>query len=514
LTFRNPPNLIPMYKSIVFSLFVFMPCLLFSQIRPFEGSSLHYRLIGFSFPPGADSSYTIQIAEGVHYRLSSFDSNIVVSGVSKTNRLILEVPAFGKDYTWRVLYKGSADQKNMELHHFSTMFSPSIDEKLSRLRVIEHSDKFKDDYVFIDESNAFYDMNGSPVWFLQSPVIAPNQVVRDMKLSPQGTITLLYANDAFVINYNGDVLWKGHDNGAVSEEFSEHYHHEFTELRNHHYMVLGNEAALCKVSGTAGTSVHIVNYDKNKSDSTDTYKKIILGTLIEYDECGDVVWSWKSSKYFIGSDVDNFRANNCDKNFIDVHENAFSFDEKTQCIYISFKGINRIVKIKYPEGTVLNSYGQKYEPDNQPEGKDLFCGQHSCFRAKDGTLIMFDNNVCSSTPVPHIIAFREPQAGKGDLKKIWDYKCQIEDNSHDKMEYHWSSGGDVMEMPDEQVFACMGGSYSKLFIIGKDEHLLWSALPEKWDVAGNTWVPSTGYRASIVTDKKAFEALVWKQQLE
>ena len=41
----------------------------------------------------------------------------------------------------------------------------------------------------------------------------------------------------------------------------------------------------------------------------------------------------------------------------DVHENAFFFDEKNKVIYISFKYISTIIKLKYPEGIVLNTYG-------------------------------------------------------------------------------------------------------------------------------------------------------------
>ncbi len=40
-------------------------------------------------------------------------------------------------------------------------------------------------------------------------------------------------------------------------------------------------------------------------------------------------------------------------------------------------------------------------------------------------------------------------------------------------------GGNVIELPDGSLFSCMGGSYSKVFIVNMNKEILWSALPEK-----------------------------------
>lgn len=39
-----------------------------------------------------------------------------------------------------------------------------------------------------------------------------------------------------------------------------------------------------------------------------------------------------------------------------AHENSFFFDDKAKVIYLSLRNINSILKIKYPEGTILQIY--------------------------------------------------------------------------------------------------------------------------------------------------------------
>jgi len=505
-------------KKIVFVVFFLAAAFLKlkAQILPAEGSSLNYRLIGFTFPAQPQiSDYKIEIAEGNFNERSSFEKNITKKENCKTNKIIIEVPSFGKDYTWRVVYKGSTPAMNNDLHHFSTRIIP---DDVFRLRILKNAGKFNDAYVFVDGNNAMYDMNGKPVWF---PCIKGTEMLlpgtaRDMKLSPRGTITFVMGDQALEINYNGDILWKGPNDGAVSGDSREHYHHEFTRLKNGHYMVLGSEPALCKLPDSTDPDLHIVNDDKSKPENKNTtYQKIALGTVIEYDDAGNVVWSWKSSSYFIGSDMDYYRSPNPNDRYnVDVHENAFFFDEEAKVIYISFKNLNRIIKVKYPEGIVLATYGQIYKQDEPESENDLFCGQHSCFRSQSGSLLVYDNNSCNPTGLPQIVALQEPAAPKEGLKKIWKYQCTTGDSmGNSDLKNNWTTGGNIIELPDSSLFACMGGNYSKVFIVNRDKEVLWSALPERISI-DKKWIPNPGYRASIITNHKALEALIWNEELK
>jgi len=311
-----------MYKKLFF-FFFFIPHLLPAQILPKENSKLNYRLIGFSFPLVPEvKKYKIEIAAGNYTSADSFEKHIIKTEVCSSNKKIIEVPAFGKAYTWRVVFKGIT--ANNDLHHFSTMSSPVADTSLTRLRILKKAKKYKDAYVFVDGNNTLYDMTGNPVWFTHIEGFDSNLSLRDLKLSPAGTITCLSGGRPVEINYNGTLLWKAPDNGVVSGDSAEHYHHEFTRFANGHYMILGSEAALCQLPDSTDTNMHILNFDRKKLESNPAaYKKIDLGTIIEYDKKGKVVWSWKSSQYFIGSDVENYRSpGTVDKYNIEVHENG------------------------------------------------------------------------------------------------------------------------------------------------------------------------------------------------
>jgi len=508
-----------MYKTVSVLCFLLAASLqLKAQVLPAEGSKLNYRLIGFSFPARPQTSeYKIEIAEGTYTTKSSFEKNIIKKEDCKTNKKIIEVPSFGTEYTWRVVYKGSSTAMNNDLHHFTTKTIPDVDIDVCRLRVLKGAQAYNDAYVFVDGNNALYDMAGKPVWFPYIKGLDSVQSLRDMKLTPRGTITFVLGDQAFEINYNGDVLWRAPNNGAVSGDSWEHYHHELTRLKNGHYMILGNEWALSKLPDATDPSMHIINDDKGKPEGDNAaYKRIFLGTVIEYGDTGNVVWSWKSSNYFIGSDVDNYRnPNPKDKYNIDVHENSFFFDEAAKNMYISFKSLNRIIKVKYPEGNVLAAYGEIYQPEQPATGNGLFCGQHCCLHSQDGTLLVYNNNSCNPTSVPQIIALEEPASANEGLKKVWEYQCTTEDSSdNSQLKYGWPSGGNIVQLPDNSLFACMGGTYSKVFIVNHDKKVLWSALPERWYPDQKKWLPATGYRASIITNYKAFEALVWNEELK
>lgn len=494
-----------MFRSfVIFFLFIY-PFALKSQILPLEGSSLNYRIIGFSAPLLSHTeNYQLEIALGYYNTEDSFKKNIIKTFSAKNNKIIAEVPLFGKEYTWRAKYVG-AHSSNItgDLHHFSTKMNPCVDTSLFRLRILKNAEEYKDAFVFLDDSKVMYDMKGNPVWFLP-PVDGIQITPRDIKLSPEGTITLLF-NPPYEVNYNGAVLWKAPMKGVVSGDYNENCHHEFTRLKNGHYMVLGIEYMLWKQD--APYPQDTIPFNPTSTDSV--YKKTPFGTIIEYDEKGNVVWSWKSSRYFRTSDLKYFRTDQ-GSDIVDAHENAFFFDEKNKFIYVSFKNISRIIKVKYPEGTVVSSYGENYKPGVPQKGNGLFCGQHACNISRKGYLYMFNNNICNTGELPKITVLEEPHSSKDSLKKIWEYECTIEGVSEsERKAQRFISGGSVQELPDGSIFACMNGTYSKIFIVNPDKKILWSGLAEKWNANEKKWEMSGQYRSYIVYDKEKLEQLIW-----
>ena len=94
-----------MYKILTVLFFLTIPGKTWAQILPKEGSKLNYRIIGFSFPAGnTGCKYKIDIASGNFNSEESFKKNIITSFSSDKNKIIGEVPSFGKEYTWHVVY--------------------------------------------------------------------------------------------------------------------------------------------------------------------------------------------------------------------------------------------------------------------------------------------------------------------------------------------------------------------------------------------------------------------------
>src|ERR1035437_8059620 len=223
--------------KILIVLFLFiMPLQLKSQILPKEGSMLNYRIIGFSFPPEPRIyKYTVEIAVGYCNTVDSFVKNITRSTDSKSNKIIAEVPSFGSQYTWRVVYTGKKKTESA-MYHFSTRMNAHIDTTMLRLRILQPAaPQYKDDYVAVDGGGVLYDMNGRPVWYIPDTNGFGGNVA-NLQFTPQGTVTFIY-RDAYEINYNGDILWKTPNKGIMSGDTAhgELYHHEFTKLSNGHF---------------------------------------------------------------------------------------------------------------------------------------------------------------------------------------------------------------------------------------------------------------------------------------
>ena len=496
-----------MHKYFALFILLFSSHSLSAQIFPQEGGKLCYRIIGFSFPAQEEAiKYKIEVAEGNYNSLDSFRNNIIIRLYTEKNKMIAEVPSFGSQYTWRVKYIGKDSSKiKSPLHHFSTKIVPDVDTSLMRMRVLQSAGKYKDAYVFLDVARVLYDMNGKPVWFLPGIDLERNKSAypRDLKLTPQGTITFLSGFQPYEITYDGNLLWQNKINAATHK--FDTFHHEFTRLANGHYMamILVNEIVQKPAfkDSVAHNAVEYGRYNFNMQHCE----------IVEYDKNNQVIWRWSSKEYVQQSDL-FLRKNEFGLPDNDVHANSFYFDEKSKSIYVSFRNINRVIKVKYPEGNVINTYGTIYKPGIANLDNNDFCGQHSVRLSRTGNLYLYNNNTCSSSHVPTIAMFQEMGNGKNSLKKIWEYQCTL--NDLDTTKPLFVLGGSVNELPDESMFVSMGAPYCKMFIVNKDKKELWSAVYEKYNVTTKKWeMPDkTVYRASIITSRKELEQLIWNSE--
>jgi hypothetical protein len=485
-----------------------------AQVQPAEGRVLHYRMIGFSFPQPATGKYLLEIASGNDTTTEAFEEHIIKSTEAKTNRVVAEVPSFGSEYTWRVVNK--ANNAKGCLHHFSTLKVPQLDPATARFRLITNEHKYNDAYVFVDATRCMYNMAGLPVWYLPNipGFVTETAQVRDMKLTPQGTITLLVGENAMEVNYDAEVLWyMPKDKKPRNLEDANHYHHEFTRLRNGHYMVLGNETVWYKTPMPEDNSLYeIAQKDMKPDPGHKMYGSTLFGTVLEYDKDGKVVWSWKASKHFDIASLYYRKIPNGLVN-LDLHQNAFFFDEQNKNIYISFKPISQVVKVKYPAGNIVATYGRSYEFNGHLDGEGFFCEQHSCKRSQEGYLYLFNNNLCDTTGLPTILMMKEPASSKQHMEKVWEFECPVEEAQKVQLKrFDKSHFGNVEELPNHDIFASICSPYGNVFIVNRAKQVLWNAVSEKWNESEKKWDIVPTYRASIITSQKGLERLIWAKK--
>ena len=474
-----------MLKRLLFSLQVsFFSVPSFAQMQPLNGDTLNYRLIGFSAPHAKEEvTYVFEIAEGYISTERDFKKANPIKKTSDSNRIIFTVPSFGKDYTWRVSLLNGRKKKRclVPLSHFYVGTTRSVDTTRYRNHVVTPATIHKDLLVFVDHQKALLDMEGKPVWYLPiMPGVADSTTsIRDLKPTGRGTFTFLADYNGYEIDYDGNVLWQTPNTGMVSRDTSEHYHHEFTRLSTGNYMIYKFEAWV------------------RKDKEGNYWKKIECGTLIEYDSSGNVVWSWRSSDVFTDEDLFTNKTPN-GAVFTSTHQNGFHFDEKNKVIYVSFRDISRVMKIEYPSGKLLRSYGNEGGTDTTT----LFRAQHSCFINSQGNLCLFDNHVPAMRDrgqkglTSYVKIFREPAGNSGPLTTIWEFPCNFDAHTGSLA----LRGGSVRELADNSLLVSMG-SVNRIFIVDPRKKVpLWNILLEFKDINTNIWRPVGSYRVSGIHD--------------
>lgn len=457
--------------------FTFFSAIAKGQILPAEGSKLNYKLVGFTIPdqPGTQT-YSFEIAIGTHNSDKSFRKNKIRTEQTNENKNIILLPKFGQDYTWRVIYQDSKKHKKVTpFYHFTTSTTKFVDTAKYRLRIIDTATAYRDLLVMLD-SRVMYKMNGDPVWYLPEikGLLDSNSIVRDLKPTHSGTFTFLKDNNAFEIDYNGNVLWSA-PHGVIRADSNEHYHHEFTKLPNGNYMIADQE----DIEG------------KDTQSNVNTFQ---YGMLAEYNKEGKLVWQWKSSEYLIKKQTASGEVK-----YMSPHLNAFFFDFDKKVIYLSFRNISTILKISYPSGQVIAEYNGA--------SQQLFRAQHNCRISKDGYLYLFNNNI-DKDGIPmlatsYITVLQEPADQSVKLKKVWDFSCKIDSQTIAAS----IGGGSVYELPGDAFLSCMGLS-GRVFIASKNKKIVWNALPEQKN--DNSWIITQQYRASYIENNDSLRDFIFK----
>lgn len=441
----------------------------YAQIHPGDKALLHYRFIGFSFPEvDRANKYQLEILDTA----SGIDqpAKPIILIKSEANKIIATVPAFGKKYWWRVKYLHNRKTISTSLlYSFTVSPYPFADTNKYRVHLLKPTAKYNDMLFFSDNTRTLYDMNGDPLWFLpdiKGTTDSAAGAIRDIKITKDGTITLLTTKNIYEIDYDAHILWTGPNDGRFSGDSVEHYHHQFTKLSNGHYMVEANKMV-----------------SLGKADTGKSIAKIACGCVVEFDKDKNVVWSWNSYNYLKLSDEE-------------THFNSFFYDEKRNTVYTGYRNISTIVKVAYPSGQVLAQYGSATDTA-VGVGRGQFYSQHNCSINSEGNLMMFNNNSNMKLPkaefektIPTVLIFKEPQQPTDSLTKLWEF------NTHfDSLVNPFSSaGGSVNELDNGDLLVCTGMPGRNL-IVTRDKKILWDLTMETFD---KDWKPFQIYKISPV----------------
>lgn len=491
-----------------------------AQVMPADFSTVNYRIAGFSVPENARAaSYQFQIAKGDIANEQAFRKATIIKHKTNKAKDIVELPAWGEKYTWRVLYCDNTGKEigSSGLHHVQTGAVPYVDTSKNGMVILRKATDHHDLYILLDRTLVIYDLNGKAVWYMPDiPELKKRDInIRDFKATATGTFTFLTQEDALEVDYNGNIVWKAPNDGKVSGKSTEGYHHEFTKLSNGHYMIAGAEIVKKRIPGYLQD--YFAEGDKSVSKGSDgsDYKEFTCGTLIEYDATGKVVWSWKTAEHMEDQDFFWNKERLTKPYDSNPYLNGFDFDENNKEIYISYKSINRIIKITYPGGDILKSYGDAGSIGGH---SSPFYGQHSCrINKRTNELYVYNNNHSDYIPVngsqmdadgyltSHVVKYKQPPGKSNELIKNWDVGLRL---TQDKNAQQVSIRGGSVSILDDDCVLVNAGTLNLLMIIDKQKQKVWEAVP--YTTEDNRKAPLLPYRCSYM-NKKDMEKFLFRK---
>lgn len=417
---------------------------------PTDGAILTHSQVLFEVDPipGADG-YVVQVGEAD--RAEPF-KNPVAEHRTTTLTVRAERFRFDREYTWRYAALDAAGHPGA----FSTAFSftiptsPTIDRERFRFRV--RGKETPPGVFLLDHAGVAVDGTGRPIWYLPPneevyPDANPGRI-RDLKISPAGTLTLLSSGDAIEIDLDGTLRWRAPRKDSPVPGRRGGFHHDFKRLRNGRYMVLEQEPVTRDVPGQ--TEPRTYNYD----------------SIVEYDDQGEVTWAWHARDYV--SDVDLFSGEGRG-----MHMNCFEVDPEGRFVLGGFRDLSRIVKIDRRRRKVVDSWGQRFPSGDARAGDDFFRHQHDCLLLDDGSILVFNNNDVRDREAPSGLVLFDPGSRGSRPKVLWRWDVPKRAGSARKA----VAGGNVAILPKERYLVHMG-AVNQVFLLSRDGAIRWEALIE------------------------------------
>jgi len=359
---------------------------------------------------------------------------------------------FGRSYRWRYAALDAAGRPGDfgGSFQFSILTSPLVDRGRFRVRV--RGPERPPGVILLDHARVAVNGEGHPVWFLpeNEELFPARALVRDLKLSPAGSLTLLTRDNALELDLDGAVRWRAPRIATPGPGERGMYHHDLKRLANGHYMVLYFEVVPRQVPGEA--EPRELHYDG----------------IVEFDREGRTLWTWSARDYV--SDADIFGR----ERVRGMHMNAFDADPGGRYVYGGFRDLSRIVKIDRESGAVVDSWGDRMPSGEARSGQGLFANQHDCVLAGDGTIVVYNNNRATDEEAPSGIVRFRPGSKGGEAKVVWRWEVPESEGLARKAR----AGGSVVLLPGDEGYLLNMGAVNHLFVVSPEGRVRWEALVE------------------------------------
>lgn len=433
---------------------------------PTENSRLNFTQVLFKTEEIAGASSYLFILEEIE------DSTLKLEQWDSTHVTIIERLDFGRNYRWYAeAYSGNGELlKKSRMHSFTIASTERVDEKSYQFVILKNEvAKREDGIIFLDKNTVAINRQGQVVWYLPfNEGERRNERLRDLKMTQEGTITYLAPNEGVEVSVENAVIWKSPNNGIVSGDSVEYYHHEFTKLPNGNYLTLGK-----------------LFEDWNLTINDQVIKKIPFTVVIEYNALGDTLWTWSSRNYFKESDI----LNTGEHIFLGDsygHANSVIQSEDGKLIYLGFRDLNTVLVIDKQLRKVVNSYGDKINADSTLSSFGFFKKQHAAVPFDSNKIVVFNNNLNTASSV---LVFTETDEKSQLSQKIWEFVCDFDT----LMPSYSEKMGNVQVLKNGNFLVNMG-SVARLFEVTNNNEVVWNCLPQKWNRELSIWQPITNYR--------------------
>jgi len=448
-----------------------------AEIHPADNAMLNYTQVMFECNEvvGSDS-YIISISE-IDRRSENKPEPIIIKGTSLA--CIVSGLKFGKSYSWHyeAFKEGKSIFKSPQFH-FYIASSYLVDPKLFQSSITSTTEgKYNNDIIFLDYRGIAIDRKGKPVWYYPYPStnFDKDPLLRNLRMTNDGTITCLDDSSCYEYAIDGKLLWRAPDDGKISGDAKEHYHHDFKKLDDGTYL-------------TAGWKYE---YETNLYNPS-LRCQVRYNTLIQYDSSGKILWHWNEKDHVSRETIFGIYQPS-DTLIAGTHMNAFDYDAKENTIVMSCRHNSSIVKIDKKTGNVIYQIGV-YDNKKRSLGfTPLFLHQHGMAILPDHQLLIYDNNA-SDDPArgisyPNITILKEPTKELPGYK-VWEYECRSDRFPKGIL----GKGGYAMPLPNGNILACMGGANFVLEITPQKE-IVWQSFFEKYDSLNHKWTDFINYRA-------------------